>query len=113
MADFFNNPMPTTGAHFVENPAKVTVERIARAIEYDADLADKYRSGTFFSDAANIRRAFELSRSFRDGKGGEIRKLKAKLQRPVDKGGMGLTRKSPEFAEAVAAAWGGNPPRST
>ena len=39
MADYFNNPMPTSGAHFVENPAKVTVERIARAIEYDADLA--------------------------------------------------------------------------
>ena len=104
MADYFNNPMPTSGAHFVENPAKVTVERIARAIEYDADLAAKYNSGNFFNDIGNVRRAFELSRSFRDGTGAAVRKAKAKMQRD------GIKRGSAEFEQGVRSAHGGTLP---
>jgi len=110
MADFFNNPMPTSGAHFVENPAKVTVERIARAIEYDADLAAKYNSGNFFNDIGNVRRAFELSRSFRDGTGAAVRKAKAQAQKSVKEGGMGLKRGSAEFEAVVKGAHGGTLP---
>jgi hypothetical protein len=110
MADYFNNPMPLNGAHYVENPAKVTVERMARAIEYSPELSEAYKSGNFFGNAANIRKAFELSRSFRGGEGKDVRHAKAHAQKPVAEGGLGLKRGSPAFEAAVLAAHGGKLP---
>ena len=104
MADYFNNPMPLDGAHYVENPAKVTVERMARAIEYSPELSEAYKSGNFFGNAANIRKAFELSRSFRGGEGKAVRHAKAVAQK------AGHKRGSPQFEQAVLAAHGGTLP---
>ena len=121
MADYFNNPMPLDGAHFVENPAKVTVERVARAIEYDAALADAYKQGNFFNNAQNIRRAFELSREFRGGvdpetgkalpsKARTARSVKAKLQKTMPRGKKGSAEAAAFKAAVDAEVWGGNPP---
>jgi len=76
MATFFN-PMPLDGAHFVENPAKVFVGRVARAVQYDKQLYDAYKNGTFFDSEANLRKAIEASLRFRGNEGKLIREAKA------------------------------------
>ena len=78
MAMFFN-PVPLDGATFVENPAKVFVGRVARAIEYDNDLNAAYRSGKFFDDRKNLEKAIANAIEYHRGPGKQVRKGKSAL----------------------------------
>ena len=130
MAMFFN-PIPLDGASFVENPAKTFVGRVARAIEYDQQLNNAYKSGKFFDDKANLELAIASAIDFHRTTGKQIRKGKAALIREAKKAGTlpkkgeawysreqalgagaknnpapGLSRVTPGFKRALAYAMG-------
>lgn len=68
MATFFN-PMPLDGAHYIENPAKVFVGRVARAVQYDQKLYNAYKDYSFFKDPKNLQNAIAAALKFRGPKG--------------------------------------------
>lgn len=97
MAQFFNNPMPLNGAHYIENPAKKFVDRLARAIQYDPELYKAYKSGNFFS-GKNLENALMKSFAFTKT-AAAVRQAKAAAIN------ANIPRDSEEFEQAINQAF--------
>ena len=93
----FNGAMPIYGAHYVENPAKKFVDRVARAIQYDRDLYNAYRSGAFF-EGKSLENAIAASLKFKPT-AAAVRQAKAAALK------AGHARGSTEFEQAVNQAF--------